>query len=39
MDVTRERGSVMIPYREPVVRSVDKVQRVVVVDPPDGLLE
>ena len=39
MDVKREKGSVMIPYGEPVVRSVDKARRVVVVDPPDGLLE
>ena len=29
----------MIPYMEPVVRSVDKQLRVVVVEPPDGLLE
>ena len=39
MDVKREKGSVMIPYMEPVVRSVDKQLRVVVVEPPDGLLE
>ena len=39
MDVKREKGSVMIPYAEPVVRSVHKANRVVVVDPPDGLLE
>jgi 16S rRNA processing protein RimM len=39
MDVKREKGSVMIPYGERVVRSVDKTNRIVVIDPPDGLLE
>ena len=39
MDVVRTKGSVMIPYNETVVRAVDKGERVVVVAPPDGLLD
>lgn len=39
MDVARAKGSVMIPYNEIVVRAVDKGGRVVVVAPPDGLID
>jgi 16S rRNA processing protein RimM len=39
IDVRREKGTVMIPFREPVVMSVDRTARVIVVDPPAGLLD
>jgi len=38
LDVSRERGSVMIPY-DRVVTSVDRDARVITIDPPDGLLD
>lgn len=38
LDVTRERGSVMIPY-DRVVTSVDREHRVIRIDPPPGLLD
>jgi 16S rRNA processing protein RimM len=38
LDVTRERGSIMIPY-DRVVTSVDRAGRVIRIDPPLGLLD
>jgi ribosomal 30S subunit maturation factor RimM len=38
LDVTRERGSIMIPY-DRVVTSVDRDARVIRIDPPLGLLD
>lgn len=39
IDVRRENGTVMIPFNDRVVTSVDREARVVVVAPPDGLLD
>jgi 16S rRNA processing protein RimM len=39
LEVTRAKGTVLIPYREGIVRSVDVARRVMVVDPPSGLLD
>ena len=39
LDVKRPSGSVVIPYRPDVVTSVDVDRRVVVIDPPAGMLE
>lgn len=38
LDVTRDRGSIMIPY-DRVVTSVDRAARVIRIDPPLGLLD
>jgi 16S rRNA processing protein RimM len=38
LDVSRERGSIMIPY-DRVVTSVDRQMRVIRIDPPLGLLD
>ncbi len=38
LDVARARGSVLVPY-ERVVIAVDREARVIVIDPPAGLLE
>jgi 16S rRNA processing protein RimM len=35
----REQETVMLPYDDRTVASVDKTERVIVVTPPDGLLE
>ena len=39
MDVKREAGTVMIPFSEEVVTRVDREARLIVVAPPDGLLD
>ena len=39
LDVRREKGSVLIPFRSEVVTRVDRETRRVVISPPDGLLE
>lgn len=39
IDVRREQGTVMIPFNEQVVTRVDREARLVVVSPPDGLLD
>ncbi len=39
MDVRREKGTVMIPFNEEIVTRVDREARLVVVAPPDGLLD
>jgi 16S rRNA processing protein RimM len=35
----REKDTVMLPYDERTIASVDKAERVIVVTPPEGLLE
>ena len=39
LEVGEGRESVLVPYRTEVVRRVDTDERVIVIDPPDGLLE
>jgi 16S rRNA processing protein RimM len=39
LEVGEGRGSVLVPYRVEVVRRVDVDAGVIVVEPPDGLLE
>ena len=39
IDVQREKDTVMIPFSERVVTSVDRAARVIVIDPPLGLLD
>lgn len=39
IEVARPEGSVMIPYRDEFVESVDMEQRRIVVNPPPGLLD
>jgi 16S rRNA processing protein RimM len=39
LDVQRARGTVMLPFSESVVTSVDRAERVITIDPPQGLLE
>ena len=39
IDVQRARGTVMIPFSEQAVTSVDRNGRVITVDPPAGLLD
>jgi 16S rRNA processing protein RimM len=39
LDVRTERGTVMVPYRPEVVTSVDVGQKLLVIDPPPGLLD
>jgi 16S rRNA processing protein RimM len=39
LEVGEGRGSVLVPYRAEVVRRVDVEARVIVIEPPDGLLE
>jgi 16S rRNA processing protein RimM len=38
LDVSREKGSVLIPY-DRVVTSVDRASRVIRINPPEGLLD
>ena len=38
-DAPRETETVMLPYDERIIASVDKAARVIVVTPPEGLLE
>ena len=38
LDVTRPKGSVLIPY-ERIVTAVDRAERVIRIDPPAGLLD
>ena len=39
LDVRRTSGSVVVPYRPDVVRTVDLDRRALVIDPPEGLLD
>ncbi len=39
LDVRRPEGTVMLPFSERVVTSVDREARVIVVDPPEGMLD
>jgi 16S rRNA processing protein RimM len=39
LDVTRERGTVLVPFSGEIVLDVDRERRVVRIDPPAGLLE
>ncbi|HEU4990227.1 MAG TPA: ribosome maturation factor RimM [Gemmatimonadaceae bacterium] len=39
LDVRRARGTVMVPFDERVVAGVDRVARVITIDPPAGLLD
>ena len=34
-----ERGTVLVPFVEPIVRELDVAGRRIVIDPPEGLLE
>jgi 16S rRNA processing protein RimM len=34
-----EKGTVLVPFRSEVVREVDREQRVMTIDPPEGLLD
>jgi 16S rRNA processing protein RimM len=39
LEVRTRKGKVLIPYVEPIVRSVDVEARRIVIDPPEGLLD
>jgi 16S rRNA processing protein RimM len=39
LDVRREKGSVLIPFRGEIVQRVDLAARRLIIDPPAGLLE
>ncbi|HSA55794.1 MAG TPA: ribosome maturation factor RimM [Gemmatimonadaceae bacterium] len=39
IEVSRGRDTVLLPYRDPFVQSVDISQRRLVIEPPEGLLE
>jgi 16S rRNA processing protein RimM len=39
IDVQREKGTVMIPFSDQAVTAVDRVARVITIDPPLGLLD
>ncbi len=39
LDVQRQQGTVMLPFNDQVVTSIDRDARVITVDPPDGLLD
>ena len=39
LDVKRDHGSVLIPFRPEVVTRVDRTERRLVIDPPEGLLD
>ena len=39
LDVRREGGSVVLPFQEEFVRSVDRTERLIVATPPEGLFE
>jgi 16S rRNA processing protein RimM len=39
LDIARDRGTVLVPFASDIVTEVDRVRRVVRIDPPPGLLE
>jgi len=39
IDVTRDKGTVLVPFDERVVTAVDRAARVITIDPPLGLLD
>jgi 16S rRNA processing protein RimM len=39
LDVTRARGTVLVPFSDEIILGVDRQRRVVRIDPPEGLLE
>lgn len=39
LDVKRENGTVLIPFRPEVIRRIDHTERRLLVDPPEGLLD
>jgi len=39
LNVQRGNGTVMLPFGEPVVTTVDREARVITVDPPEGMLD
>jgi 16S rRNA processing protein RimM len=39
LDVKRDHGSVLIPFRPEVVTRIDHAERRLVIDPPEGLLD
>jgi 16S rRNA processing protein RimM len=39
LDVRRANGTVMVPFSERIVSAVDRETRVIVVDPPPGMLD
>jgi 16S rRNA processing protein RimM len=39
LDVHREAGTVMLPFNDQVVVSVERAERVITVDPPSGMLD
>jgi 16S rRNA processing protein RimM len=39
LDISRPGGSVVLPFRAPFVVAVDRAERAIVIDPPDGLLD
>ncbi|MFN2563803.1 MAG: ribosome maturation factor RimM [Gemmatimonadaceae bacterium] len=39
LDVRRTTGSVMLPFNERIVTNVDRDARVIVIDPPEGMLD
>ena len=39
LEVRTERGTVLVPFVEPIVRELDVAGRRIVIDPPEGLLE
>ena len=39
LDVRREKGTVLIPFRSEIVTEVDRAARRIVISPPEGLLE
>jgi 16S rRNA processing protein RimM len=39
LDVRRANGTVMLPFSDQVVTKVDREERIITVDPPEGLLD
>lgn len=39
IEVSRGKDTVLLPYRDPFVQSVDVAQRRIVLEPPEGLIE
>jgi 16S rRNA processing protein RimM len=39
LDVRREKGTVLIPFRSEIVTEVDRAARRILISPPEGLLE
>jgi 16S rRNA processing protein RimM len=39
LDVRRANGTVMLPFNDRVVTGIDREERVIIVDPPEGLLD